>query len=199
MLTTKTLNLILQELAKERPVFHSEADFQSALVEKIQEMYGDAEIHRQYLIQSDKKEYADILVTFGKSSFPIELKYKTKKFSCKIGNEEFNLAEHGATHDNRYRFLKDVQRIEGWDFPSGFVVFLTNEPKYWQGDGEGRDDEDFRIHDGARKSGELAWRNPETKKEDMAESIHLSGTYVVKWEHFSMNGEFRYVLFEVNK
>ena len=200
MLTTKTMNHILQELAKERPVFHSEADFQFALAEKIKEDCKDAKIRLEYPVRREKNEYADILVTFGKSSFPIELKYKTKKFFGKIGNEEFHLAGHSAANHNRYRFLKDVQRIEQWDsFSKGFVVFLTNEPKYWQGDGEGCDDKDFRIHDGARKSGELAWRNPETKKEDMAESLNLSGAYVVKWEHFSMNGEFRYVLFEVKK
>ena len=95
--------------------------------------------------------------------------------------------------------MKDVERIENWSLDKGFAILLTNGPNYWEGDGEGYDDEAFRIHEGARKSGELAWRNPETKKEDKAESINLSGTYVVKWEHFSMNGEFRYVLFEVKK
>jgi len=102
MLTTKTMNHILQELAKERPVFHSEADFQSALVEKIKEMYGDAEIHLEHPMQSSKTMRVDILVTFGETNFPIELKYKTKESFYKIGNEEFQLAKDGAFHDNRY-------------------------------------------------------------------------------------------------
>jgi len=199
MLNKKTMEDILKALAKERPVFHSEADFQFALAEKIKEECKEAKVRLEYPVRDKENEHIDILVMFGKSGFPIELKYKTKKTSITIGSEKFHLAGHSAVNHNRYRFLKDVQRIERWNFPKGFTILLTNDTNYWNGNGQGCDDEDFRIYDGARKSGKLAWRNPTPKDKSLQEEINLSGTYTVKWEPFGERGEFQYLLFEVKK
>ena len=116
-----------------------------------------------------------------------------------MNGEQFNLAGHSAANHNRYRFLKDVQRIEGWNsFSKGFAVFLTNDSNYWQEGGKGYDDEDFRLHNGARKTGKLTWREPETKEKSLSANIRLAGTYTAKWESFG-KGEFQYLLLEVKK
>lgn len=45
---------VLKELAKKRPVFHSEADFQHALAWEIQITYPDANIRLEKPFQFDK-------------------------------------------------------------------------------------------------------------------------------------------------
>ncbi len=52
---------ILRKLSKERPVFHSERDFQHALAWKIHEQYPDMNVRLEKRIELDGKEiYVDI-------------------------------------------------------------------------------------------------------------------------------------------
>lgn len=199
MLTTKTMHSILQELAKDRPVFHSEADFRVHLARKIRK-YCDKNKDKKTELEVDseyplpgKKTQIDILVTLGELRFPIELKYKTRKFQETVNGEEFHLKEHSAANDNCYSFWQDVKRVENFPFAKGFVIFLTNESGYWKKDGKGCDYEDFNIRDGKTKSGTMEWGN--SKKKPMS----LSGKYKIHWESYSRNGEFRYLLLEVEK
>jgi len=152
---------------------------------------------------------SDLLVAIGETRFPIELKYKTKKFMFQINDEIFQLKNHSAPNENRYRFWRDVWRIEKFGFAKGFVIFLTNcNPTYSQGDGKGCDDVAFRIHDNrVAKSGTKSWRDSNSKtasKKEFATPIKLTNEYTLHWENFSEvaeepRGKFQYLLLEVNK
>lgn len=75
-----SIEKVLRDLFKDRPIFHSEADFQFALAWRIKEQYSKAKIRLEMRSDNfDKKEYIDILVELNGKKYPIELKYKTKK------------------------------------------------------------------------------------------------------------------------
>ena len=122
------LEEILKNLIKDRPLFHSEADFQFALAWQIKKKYQDADIRLEYPIEDEGRKYVDILVD-GK--YLIELKYKTRELNGSYDGESYNLKEQGAQDHARYDFIKDISRIETFDinpsFNQGYVIFLTND------------------------------------------------------------------------
>ena len=71
-------------LMKKRTIFHSEADFQFALAWEIQKAYPDANVRLEYCPSKYPNMHLDMLVKIGGMGFPIELKYKTKKYEVKI-------------------------------------------------------------------------------------------------------------------
>ena len=71
---------ILQELAKKRPVFHSEADFQHALAWEIYSSDNDYSIRLEYPFQHDQGIfYVDILLFNKFEKIVLELKIQNKK------------------------------------------------------------------------------------------------------------------------
>jgi len=88
------MDKILTELSKDRPIFHSEADFQHALAWKIHEKYPDFNIRLEKGMSLDyDKIYFDIFIQKNGNIIIIETKYKTKEIDITVGNEIFNLAE----------------------------------------------------------------------------------------------------------
>ena len=144
---------ILERLATERPVFHSEADFQHALAWKLHEVYPDAAIRLEYRPISDEPLYAAIWFRRGSDIAAIELKYVTRRLDTTVFNERFVLANHGAQPLRRYDFLKDINRLEQFTGTHtaaiGYAVMLTNESTYWRASrGRITTDAAFRIHEG---------------------------------------------------
>lgn len=199
---------VLKELSKERPVFHSEADFQHALAWKIHEKYQEINIRLEKRIElSSEPIRVDIYLwdREGKVSI-VELKYKTKKDEVTIEDEKFELKDQGAQDLARYDFLKDVERLEKCviKFPdiTGYAIFLTNDPKFWEEPkNKNREpkDKDFRIHEGRVIHGTLKWKNnPPTK--DRKDPIILRGCYKLSWKIYSTDQEiFKYLLVKVDK
>jgi len=101
---------ILRKLSKERPVFHSERDFQHALAWKIHEQYPDMNVRLEKRIELDGKEiYVDIyLQDKEKNVVIIELKYKTKSLEIVVNGEIFKLKDQFAQDISRYDFIKDI-------------------------------------------------------------------------------------------
>ena len=101
-------------LAKRRPVFHSEADFQHELAWTIRERHPDAGIRLEYPLPLDgPRRVIDIWLTDGPTA--IELKYWK-------GGEALDLA--------RYDFRKQIDHLESliadlW-IDTGYVVAATN-------------------------------------------------------------------------
>ena len=127
---------LMNELAKQRPIFYSEADFQFALGWLIQKNYPAYKVRFEYKPTFDSDMHIDILViTDDQKWIPIELKYKTKKTQEPIiwNNEEYNLSNHSAKDQSCYRYVKDIQRIETvamhepLRFIEGYAVMLTND------------------------------------------------------------------------
>ncbi len=178
------IHVVMAELAKTRPFFYSEADFQHALAWQIHEMMQDTQIRLEYPHQEGV--YLDIWIPSLKVA--VELKYKTKRLWAVDNGKAFYLKEQAAQNHGRYDFIKDVERIESAG--RGFAIILTNEPSYWK-EGSVRQSSnhyDFRIHEGRELSGELTWNDPESGSAntgDRQDPINLSGSYRLGWKDYS--------------
>ena len=152
------INELLKDLAKNRPIFHNEQDFQFELAQKIKEYIKNENIvvRLEYFIGEKKniknRIYIDIMIIqkdCGEKSnaIAIELKYKTKKSEGKCLKEKFALKDQGAVDWGCYYIHKDLKRIENLvygnienkeekynldniDVKKGFVIFLTNDDSY---------------------------------------------------------------------
>lgn len=120
----KIIDSILKVLSDERPIFHSELDFQIELAREI----GKAPNFQGYKIRLERpvpiienspkeggRQYPDILVFKEKEKLHLfELKYKkqlTKTTNLK-DNEKFNLKEDSSQDEGRYDFINDIVRLE---------------------------------------------------------------------------------------
>ena len=178
------IHMVMAELAKTRPIFHSEDDFKFALAWQIHEMMQDIQIRLEY--RHSEGVYMDIWIRSHRLA--VELKYKTKRLVALDDSEVFHLKEQGARNHGRYDFLKDIERVES--AVSGFAIILTNEPAYWGEHSvrQSSNDYNFRIHEGREVSGELNWRDPEAgaaKSGDRQEPTTLSGSYNLRWKEYS--------------
>lgn len=79
------LHNLMQNLARNRPVFHSEADFQHALAWEVHLQFPDALIRMERPVPSTLGVlYVDITVQVADQTFAFELKYKTRAAAVKI-------------------------------------------------------------------------------------------------------------------
>ena len=176
------IHMVMAELAKTRPIFHSEDDFKFALAWQIHEMMQDIQLRLEY--PHSEGVYLDIWIHSRKLA--VELKYKTKSLLAREDGELFDLKEQGARNHARHDFLEDVERVESAG--SGCAIILTNEPAYWEEHSvrQSSNDYDFRIHEGRELSGELNWRNPEADAASGRQNpIALSGSYNLRWKDYS--------------
>lgn len=202
---------IIETLRRKRPLFHSEADFQFALAWEIQKAFPSADIRLEYPPESEPNKYIDILVRSDGCSYPIELKYKTKKLSASAGGERYFLKNHGAQDIGAYDCMKDICRVESFannlvGFKCGYVLWLTNDPYYWSAPNNANAGyAAFSIHHGAKKSGAMSWGShlsAGTIKGRESELL-LSGKYEIVWNYYSdlgvIPGIFKYALMQVER
>ncbi len=198
-------------LAAHRTVFHSEADFQHAFAWELQRQLPGANVRLELPLRTQAKSiHLDILVTQNHTALAIELKYKTRKFSQFVNNEQFSLADQSAQDIARYDFVKDIERLEQviddrvkW---IGYAILLTNDSAYWvQPGSRATVDADFRLHQGRLLHGELQWDAKASKgtTKNREKLLKLNGTYAVNWIDYSQlkptgYGMFRYVAVEVH-
>lgn len=192
------LHELLNELSAQRPVFHSEADFQHALAWHIHTRHPDLRIRLEYRpSRIEQKTYVDIWLEDGDSTCAIELKYKTRALQVTVGDEPFNLLNQGAQDIARYDFCKDICRVESLAaaYPglTGYAVFLTNDQTYWNvSRRENNYDDAFRIHEASRLINNLEWSEKAsdgtTKGRD--ETLRLRSDYEMTWGGYSsVDGE----------
>ena len=202
------INNDIEILKTSNKVFHSEADFQFSLAWELHKILPNAKIKLDYCPIFDKDMHIDIYVIDGEQSFPIELKYKTRKIEQPIDGEQYNLKNHGAQDIGRFDFLFDIHRIEKAKaldpkFKAGYAIMLTNDSLYWKHPSSKETvDAAFRIHEGKTVMGKLSWTenagNGTTKGRPPFE---LQGEYHMAWlPYSSLNtnyGDFKYCLIEV--
>ena len=183
---------VLAALANERPVFHSEADFQFAFAWQAK-MLNPAlkvrlETHPEPMVRLD----LELVDSDGGHGVAIELKYMTRLWEGIVGGERFALKNHGASDLRGYDVVKDVHRVErfvahrpGW---SGLVVVLTNDPGYWRPRTHGRSTnaDAFRLGEGVVLRGERAW-GPNTggTSRGREPALVLTGNYPLVWNDYS--------------
>lgn len=204
------LRSLLQILAGDRPVFHSEADFQFALGWLIKQAHRDAVIRLEYKpAYTERRGYLDIWVKRGEAIDAIEVKYWKRALKIEVGGEQFDLASQGAQDLARYDFFSDLARIEGMVGASaqisGHVLALTNDPSYWTVPRFPRDtfDRAFRTHEGLAVTGELAWSiGVGGTSKGRERSLVLARRHELGWADYSTvspgpAGTFRYLLADV--
>ena len=198
------IHLVMAELAKRRPIFHSEKDFQFALAWQIHAMTPDCKVRleRPFTVGGETM-YLDIWLSDADTA--IELKYGRRQFGVKHDGETFALRD-GATDLSRYEFVKDIQRIEkmvekcGRSVP-GYAVLLANNHLYWTPGDAGNNDEDFYLHEGRNLTGTMYW-SKNSKDKDKKNPLALTGSYELRWKDYSalpgQYGRFRYLAVEVS-
>lgn len=185
---------IMDSLARMRPVFHNEADFQHALAWELRERY-ECKIRLEQRMEIDPKRrtYLDILLEKEGRRTAIELKYKMRAIDYMIDGEKFSLANQGAQDIGRYDVLKDLQRLEQMVnrnlADEGYLIYLTNDASYYQDPGieKSTADREFRIHEGRVLTGVLAWSENagEGTMKGREEAIVLEGSYEMNWRLYS--------------
>jgi len=193
MLNQDEIIELMTELAKRRPVFHSEADFQFALAWLIQEKHPDWSIRLEYPMQDIGA--IDILLRHDSRKFLLELKYKTLNTDIEVSGEKFSLTNHVAHPVNRYAGLKDVERIQKSSL-SGATIFLSNDSYYWEkGGGNG---EHFSLLNGRKVTSEttLQWNRADKALAKGRPAIHLKSSYQFCWLDYADKG-FKFLLLMV--
>lgn len=200
---------VMNALSKNRPVFHSEADFQHALAWLLHRLVPESRLRLEYKPFPKQRFYLDIWVG-GESSVAVELKYLTRGLEVDIAGEHFELANQAAQDISRYDFLKDLVRLESVvaALPNtiGYAVLLTNDSAYWKHPlRDSSIDASFRIHEGRSLGGEHSWaghagQGTIAKREKI---LALTGSYSIAWQDYARvsskpYGLFRYLAIPIN-
>lgn len=209
------LNAILKTLSVNRPVFHSEADFQHALAWQIHKQWPTYSIRLEYPLFPGKSDHLDILAFDKENRLAIELKYKTQALFAIVNSELFWLKNQNARDQGRYDFLLDIQKLEQFLSENsntlGYVVLLTNDSSYWARPiNDSTVDASFRLHEAKVINGILGWGTKASSgtTKNRQENITIKGTYKLIWQDFieveadvNVSGyrKFRYLLVEVTK
>jgi len=200
----------LKEMSQERPIFHSEKDFQFALAWKIKEQENcEVRLEQNVKINDTETISVDICVIENDKLVPIELKYKTKSFIGQINKEKFELKNQDARDQGCFDYLKDIQRIENClisnNLEKGYAIILTNDRLYWENKTSNTNFEQFKVYDGRKITGSLCWKvgTSDSSKSGRDDCIKLLGNYNVLWKDYfkttNQNQVFRYVLIEIQR
>ncbi len=201
---------LLASLADERPLFHSEADFQHAFAWALQRRHPQLSVRLEVPVrQGQSAIHVDLLASAGTESIAVELKYKTRALAVTVASEEFRLTNQAAQDLGRYDFIKDIRRLEQLvdhrHGTFGLAVLLTNDSSYWN-DARGPDSVDaaFRLHPNRALAGALAWgaRASAGTVRSREAPLALRGSYQIAWRDYSnvsapRCGAFRYLAVDV--
>lgn len=199
----------LDRLATQRPIFHSEADFQHALAWLVHEMDPRIRVRLETKPEPGVRldlsfERADLGLTTA-----VELKYMTGRLEHVVDGEIFRLAKQSAPDLHCYDVLNDVVRLErfvaaapGWN---GLMVAITNESGYWTNRGAGRPTNAaaFRLYEGTVVQGVRDWgpNTGEGTRRGREEAHRFAGSYELRWRDYSdlgvPHGRFRVLVVEV--
>lgn len=206
------LGQVLSILAKKRPVFHSEADFQHAFAWEVHQELPAASVRLELPVQAKNRFlHIDVWVADQDAILAVELKYKTRGLSVRVGGEQYRLKDQSAQDLGRYDFMKDIQRLEQVVVTrpnvTGYAILLTNDSAYWvKPANHSTVDTNFRIHDGRIIEGVLAWgaNASDGTKKNREQPIELQGRYRLQWIDYShpssaRHGEFRSLVAKVTQ
>ena len=203
----------LDALARARPAFHSEADFQHALAWSLHELDPGAEVRLERPTPWEGPRGAvDIWLRGTGGAAALELKYWTQAARLDLGGEQFEFRDWAADLQ-RYEFWKDVARTErlvgDGCASSGYVVALANIKGCWGRPRRGwerTNDAAFRLHKGRNVEGTLDWAAKTAASTRKGRPpLALRGRYVTSWREYSRpapgcpGGEFRCLLLDIGE
>lgn len=206
-MTVVAVEASLRALARCRPVFHSEADFQHALAWQLQLDHPDAKIRLETRPLAAKSVFLDLLLDIDGVRTAVELKYLVRSLAADIDGERFELRAQSAHDVRRYDIVKDIARLEAvlaaGAAETGVMIAVTNDPAYWTVGRTGTIDAAFRLHEGATLTGDVAWATHAgagtTAKR--TQILTLRGRYQLRWKDYSdtggRSGKFRALVVEV--
>lgn len=185
----------MEELSKERRLFHSEANFQHALAYLIHQKCSYSQIRLEKEIS---EFYVDIII-HDKITIGIELKYKTKKFNYSELGEEFNLKSVNAHNFGCLDCRKYIYRLETLRNSN----FLTNDTNYFNKKNNSKQPiyENIKIYDNNKINKKVDWVGSSASKNLISKQNipDLNNEYKCNWEKYSKcdDKEFKYSLLEV--
>lgn len=194
---------LMASLARRRPVFCSEADFQHELAYEIRMSDPGLSVRLEWPLTAPARGAIDLIV-IGETRFALELKYLSKSFFTTLDGEPITLRQHGAQDQRRYDVCKDVTRMEAYSEATNCgagVLVLTNDPTYWQERARADTiDAAFNLSHLRELTGALAWgeqAKPGTTNSREA-SLEIKGRYALTWQDYhriddSRAGLFRYL------
>lgn len=203
------IDLLMQRLASQRPVFHSEADFQHAFAWQIANMYPELQVRLEVPLRGmHGRGSLDIVIRDGSSRLAIELKYCKARLETSVDGEEYSLPATVARDIFRHDVCKDIWRLEhavgSGQAETGWMILLCNDEGLWKTSARSGIDDLFKLHHGRELSGVLTWDERAgagtTKKRDTPLALH--NTYNLNWQEYSdlavRNGRFRYLAVPVH-
>lgn len=217
--------LVLKDLAAEKPCFLSENEFQIALAEKLANLerkigYENAcaYLDQNKKIKDEKRTMnPDIVVTEGMFSDDkyeegqdlvyVECKYKAcGKYISDKDLVRQSSGKAPARNIARYQFWQDIERMELVDKGrqarpvKKYVIFLTNDKNYWtaKSNDATRSDYLFSLHNGLMVFPGVRDYRAYKKGAPANKTVKLEGTYILDdaWKPYG-DTEFKYLLQEV--
>ena len=215
-MTKDELIYLVSDFSKHRNIFHSESDFQLEFGMYLIKNHFEVRLEKGFKqIGIYDKIELDIELN---GCIAIELKYKTSYFKEEIGDESFELKQHGATNLGRFDAINDARRVKSLKdsnttkIKKGFTIFLTNEVDYWSNNAERTMSKDFNLtEERILKKGEiLDWKSKSPNIKSVSKKrippftpVNIDFNDVINWVEFSKignskSGRFRFFVLDVN-
>ena len=103
---------LMAQLARRRPIFHSERDFQHEFAWLLRELLPGSSLRLEVPLARPSNAIMDILLRLAGETHAFELKYKTTLLDTEAGGERFMLKNQSANDHGRYDFFRDIVRME---------------------------------------------------------------------------------------
>lgn len=198
IITKQTLIQIIQGFADKGIVYENEKQLQFDLGWEIKESISECEVFFEHAVNSDRRQYIDLIVVSGDYYYPIEIKNRLAdhKIMYKSADGCYITNNQGASDEGTQGFVKDIVRIEALQkeriknkaFGKGFVIMLSNYPIMWE-------DDKNRFENGhSLMCGQVL-----TSERDGREIYPgLKGNYDLSWEEYCVPGDTKFKYYSVN-
>jgi len=204
------------EFSKFRSVFHSEADFQLEFGMFLMKKGHSVRLEKGFKRIGIYPKIELDMELDGETA--IELKYKTSELKVNVGDEHFELKQHGAANLGRFDAIDDARRVKSLvdskstKISEGFTVFLTNDSDYWLNNALRTMSKDFALIEKRRfTNGEkLYWHSKSLNVNSVSQNrmdpyapIKIDFNDEINWCDFSKidnnkSGNFRFFVLDVN-
>ena len=184
---------ILAELAKERPIFESEVEFQHELAYWIRSNMSGLLLHFEAKAYPEPYHKQRLDLAIPEIRVGIELKYSPKDTEETWQDRRYTLIQADDSAQ-RYDFVKDIERLECLcgepEWERAFAIMLANDQKLWNPSRKKNPppkDHAFRLDEGRELRGTLDWAF-DSKRRDRRIPLHLQHRYRPAWKNYGNLG-----------